>query len=241
MYKLVVSEFDGALINSEEAISSSTVMEIDRIRNNGCLFCVATDRCLKDVLDYNRDFSFIDYIICCSGAYLYDVVKDKVVYKKSITSVVLKKILDNFADYDIYAVLEDRRCLVKDICDEKIYKLELVCPSKKILNEISNRLEELNLNINYCSKIINKTYSIEIIMSSVNKCFAIEKICKLRKISLDEVVGIGVLEKDIPMIKLVGCGVSMKNGDTSLKKCSDIVCPSNDEKGVKDVINQLFN
>lgn len=241
MYKAVVSEFDGALINSEEAISSSTIMEIDRVRNKGILFCVSTDRCLNDILDYNRDFSFIDYIICGSGSYLYDVGKNKVIYKKNITSVVLNKILNNFADYDIYAVLEDRRCLIKDVCGEKIYKLEIVCPSKKVLNDISNRLDDLNLNINYWSRIIDKKYSIEIIMRSVDTCFAIEKICKLRKISLDEVVGIGVLEKDIPMIKLVGYGVCMKNGVSSLKKISKMTCPSNDDKGVKYVLNQLFN
>ena len=63
MYKVVVSEFDRTLINSEEAISSSTVMEIDRIRNMGCLFCISTDRFLSDILSYNRDFIFTDYII----------------------------------------------------------------------------------------------------------------------------------------------------------------------------------
>lgn len=241
MYKVVVSEFDRTLINSEEAISSSTVMEIDRIRNMGCLFCISTDRFLSDILSYNRDFIFTDYIICCSGAYLYDVLNDKVIYKKNITNVVLKKILDNFSDYDIYAYLEDRCWLIKDIIKEKIYKLEIVCPSKKILNSISEKLNELELNIKYFSKKTDKNYVLEIIMDSVDKSVCIEKICKLRKISMEEVVYIGALEKDIPMTKLVGYSVCMKNGDSTLKKQCSMICPSNDDKGVKFVLNKLFN
>lgn len=240
MYKVVVSEFDRTLINSEEAISSSTVMEIDRIRNKGCLFCISTDRVLSDVLNYNKDFIFTDYIISCSGAYLYDVLNDKVIYKKNITNVVLKKILDNFSDYDIYAYLEDRCWLIKNIVKEKIYKLEIVCPSKKILNSISEKLDELELNIKFFSKKTDKNYVIEIIMDSVDKSVCIEKICKLRKISMDEVVYIGSCEKDSFISKKVGCSVCVKNGDSSMKKECNMICPSNDDKGVKNVLSQLI-
>lgn len=58
MYKLFVSDFDGTLINSEEAIPLSTMVEIDRIRKLGVKFCIATGRILKSILDYNRDFPF---------------------------------------------------------------------------------------------------------------------------------------------------------------------------------------
>lgn len=240
MYKVVVSEFDRTLINSEEAISSSTVMEIDRIRNMGCLFCISTDRVLSDVLNYNKDFIFTDYIISCSGAYLYDVLNDKVIYKKNITNIVLKKILDNFSDYDIYAYLEDRCWLIKNIVKEKIYKLEIVCPSKKILNSISEKLDELKLNIKFFSKKTDKNYVIEIIMDSVDKSVCLEKICKLRKISMDEVVYIGAFENDSFISKKVGYSVCMKNGDSSLKKECNMICPSNDDKGVKNVLSQLI-
>ena len=40
MYKMVVSDFCGTLINSEEAISVSTMLEIDRIRKSDILFCI---------------------------------------------------------------------------------------------------------------------------------------------------------------------------------------------------------
>ena len=38
--KMVVSSFSKTLINSEEAISVSTMLELDRIRKEGILFCI---------------------------------------------------------------------------------------------------------------------------------------------------------------------------------------------------------
>jgi hydroxymethylpyrimidine pyrophosphatase-like HAD family hydrolase len=42
MIKIVVSSFYNTLINYEEAIDASTMLEIDRIRNKGILFTILT-------------------------------------------------------------------------------------------------------------------------------------------------------------------------------------------------------
>ena len=78
-------------------------------------------------------------------------------------------------------------------------------------------------------------------MDSVDKSVCIEKICKLRKISMDEVIYIGSCEKDNLISKKVGYSVCMRNGDSSLKKECNMICPSNDDKGVRKVLSQLFN
>ena len=56
MYKLFVSDFDGTLIDSDEAIPLSTMVEIDRIRKLGVKIVIATGRILKSILEYNKDF-----------------------------------------------------------------------------------------------------------------------------------------------------------------------------------------
>ena len=56
MYKLIVSDFDGTLVDDDLAIPLSTMLEIDRVRRMGILFTIATSRCLGDILYYNRDF-----------------------------------------------------------------------------------------------------------------------------------------------------------------------------------------
>ena len=101
MYKMFVSNFDGTLIDSDEAIPLSTMVEIDRIRKLGVKFVVATGRILKSVLDYNRDFPFLDYVISCDGAYVYDVSNRKTLYKKPLGGSIIKKIKKMYSDCGI--------------------------------------------------------------------------------------------------------------------------------------------
>ena len=92
MYKMVVSDFDGTLIDEYEAISLSTMLEIDKVRKDKVLFVIVTERCLSDILYYNRDFSFIDYIVACGGAVVYDVKRENVIFKKSISKSTITKV-----------------------------------------------------------------------------------------------------------------------------------------------------
>ena len=79
-------------INEEEAISQSTMLEIERIRKKGIIFVVATNRLYQEVLDYNTDFPFIDYIVSLNGSIVYDVQKRKIIHKKKMTEASIKNI-----------------------------------------------------------------------------------------------------------------------------------------------------
>ena len=91
--KMVVSSFSKTLINSEEAIGYSTMVEIDRVRNNGIVFSIMTCESLRKVIDYNKDFPFIDYIVSFNGAVVYDVINKIFLYKKNISNSTIKKII----------------------------------------------------------------------------------------------------------------------------------------------------
>ena len=59
MIKMVVSSFYNTLIDEEDAIPTSTMLEIDRIRKKGIIFTICTNRLYTELLEYNRDFPFI--------------------------------------------------------------------------------------------------------------------------------------------------------------------------------------
>ena len=61
--RMFISSFYNTLINNEEAIPVSTMLEIEKLKNKGILFSVCTNRLKDDVLYYNHDYPFIDYII----------------------------------------------------------------------------------------------------------------------------------------------------------------------------------
>lgn len=260
MYKLFVSDFDGTLIDSDEAIPLSTMIEIDRIRKLGVKFVVATGRILKSVLDYNRDFPFLDYIISCDGAYVYDVCNRKTIFKKPLGGSIIKKIKKLYSSCDIYlcttqewnlckddivySEIKKRNMLFDDFYQankDRIYKMEIYFKSKKERDNAFLELQELKIKANIVRiKERKKNYLIEVTSKDVHKALGIEKICKKEHISLDEVVCVGDNDNDIPIFLSVGKSVAVANSSKKVKQVAMIQTSSNETKGVEQVIKKLF-
>ena len=260
MYKLFISDFDGTLIDSEEAIPLSTMVEIDRIRKLGVKFCVATGRILKSVLDYNRDFPFLDYVISCDGAFVYDVVHRKVLFKKNLGGSVIKKIKKLYHDKDIYfctaqewnlcsedivySEVKDRNTTFDEFYQRNknnIYKIEVYFKTKKERDSAYDELHELEVKANIVKmKEGKKNFLLEIVAQDVTKATGLEKICKLAHISLEEVVCVGDSDNDLPIFLSTGFSAVVANGSKKLKQVASMQTSSNETKGVEKVIKKLF-
>ena len=241
MYKLLVSDFDGTLVGEELAIDYSTMLAIDKIRREKVLFAIATSRCLGDILYYNRDFSFLDYVIASDGAIVYDVNKEKVIFKKAVSVSCIRKIYNTFASHDIYACRKDRKFKLLGLDDiTDVYKLEIVCSSRDDSLEVIDKLKSLNLKINYFEQYINDTYYVDIVSLDIDKFVGVEKICDKKKISTEEVVSFGKYYNDINLVKNTGLGVSMDNAIKAVKKVSKKSTLDNLNKGVEVFIKNNF-
>ncbi len=262
MYKMIVSDFDGTLIDSDEAIPLSTMVEIDRIRKLGVKFVVATGRILKSVLDYNRDFPFLDYVISCDGAYVYDVSNRKTLYKKPLGGSIIKKIKKMYSDCGInfctiqewnfctndivYSEVKKRNMTFEDFYQENktnIYKMEVYFKTKKERDSAFSEMQELKINATFFKMNEGKKrYLIEIVAKDVHKALGLEKICKLEHIPLSEVVcvGDGDNDNDIPIFLSVGKSVAVANGSKKAKEVAMMQTSSNETKGVEKAIKKLF-
>lgn len=260
MYKLFVSDFDGTLIDSDEAIPLSTMVEIDRIRKLGVKFCIATGRMLKSVLDYNRDFPFLDYIIACDGAYVYDVVHRRVLFKKPLGGSIIKKIRKLYHDKKIYFCTTQEWNLYSEgivysesknrnitfdefyqVNKNNIYKMVVYFKTKKERDSAYDELHELEVKANIVKmKEGKKDILLEIISEDADKVKGLEKICKLSHVSLDEVACVGDSDNDLPVLLSTGFSAVVANGSKKLKKIADMQTSSNETKGVEKVIKKLF-
>lgn len=257
MFKILISDFEDTLIDSEEAIPLSTMLAIDKVRNNNISFGILTDLSFKSMLDYNKDFPFVDYIIFLDGSYIYDVNKSKPLFKKHISSSIIKKINKIFSDFNIcFYTLDFCNCTKERInklnsrkigdfkvfCDfhkDSIYKIEIHAKSKKEINSIITRLEEEKINLNYTSKK-NDDYYVELIMEECGRLQAIERICKVKKASLKDVIMVSASDDNIEILKKVGFSIGMNNASSKLKKVTKAETCNNDEKAVEKVIKQYL-
>ena len=234
MIKMVVSSFYNTLIDSEEAIPTSTMLEIERIRKKGIIFSVCTNRSYKEVLDYNKDFPFIDYIISLNGSYVYDVISDKCLFKNKITKTNVKKISTIFENKQIKYYGETKIYNTFDkVEDNDIYKIEVEIAEDENLDSLS----KLSINKSIFEKD-SKTY-LEITSSRSNMFNGVDKISIKTGIKLSEVLVITCNDSDVSLVSNIKNSYIMKNCYKTLKKLDTKKTLSNDSKGVEKVLKQL--
>ena len=232
MIKMVVSSFNNTLIDKEEAIPVSTMLEIERIRKKGIIFSICTNGFYKDVLDYNKDFPFIDYIVSLNGSIIYDAVKEKILSKNKLTKTTIKKINELFKDNKIVYYGENK--IIKKVNDEDIYKVEIEIIDR---DKSEETIDKLNVNTSFLEKD-KKTY-LEITPRKSNMFNGIDAIGLRTGISLKDILVIAGNESDIPLVKNIDKSFVVKNAPRILKKYAKKQTNSNDNKGVERVLKKL--
>ena len=192
MIKLLVTDFN-YLLDIEEAIAVSTMLEIERIRKKGISFAVITDKLYKEILDYNKDFPFLDYILSLNCSCVYDVNNDKYLYKKKLNNSALNKLINLFSNYKMIFYTEDKAYKkIDDIKDKDILQIEVVLNNKDL--DILEDLNKINVNVKKISN--NKKIHLYITAPKASKFLGIDNISLKNNIALRDVVLITDNESD---------------------------------------------
>ncbi|GAA0123373.1 MAG: HAD family phosphatase [Clostridium argentinense] len=80
----------------------------------------------------------------------------------------------------------------------------------------------------------------EVMNKNVSKGRAVEMLASYYNLSKDEVITIGDNENDLSMIEYAGLGVAMGNGEKIVKDKAEYITSTNDEDGVKEVIEKFI-
>lgn len=231
MLKMVVSSFYNTIIDKEDAIPASTMLEIDRIRNKKVLFSLCTNRTYQEILDYNHDFPFVDYIISLNGSYVYDVNNNKCLSKKKISTTNVKKINDLFSDYKKYYYSEDN--VFTEVNDEDIYKIEVEIQDKSEIDKLNK------INLNYSILEINNKMFLEFVNNRVSMFTGVDQISLRNNISLNEVLVIGGNNSDNSLISNIPHNYVVDNASKELKSIAKKVTTSNNDNGVEKVLKKI--
>ena len=81
---------------------------------------------------------------------------------------------------------------------------------------------------------------VEIVHKKANKRNALENIALKFNVKREEIIAIGDNFNDMDMIEYAGLGVAMANAPDYLKKAADFVTNSNDEDGVRHVLEKFI-
>ncbi|QXB55911.1 Cof-type HAD-IIB family hydrolase [Aeromonas sp. FDAARGOS 1415] len=262
MYKVVVSDLDGTLLNKQHQISPRTRDTLHRLVEQGVKFVVATGRHHVDVRSIRDALGLDIYLITSNGAVVHDK-QDQLVYNQALPENVAAELIALERDPSIHLnvyygdewlVEEELPWLLQfhhdsgftyrlaDLANhpmDRINKVFYIGDHEKLLKI------EAHLNQQYGDRV-NVTFSLpdclEVMHAGVHKGNAVRAVLEQHGLEMSQAVAFGDGMNDFEMLSMVGRGVVMGNAHDRLKLAltGHEQTLSSDEDGVAVYLEQLF-
>lgn len=266
MIKMVVSDMDGTLLNSDLEISQENLKAIEAIREKGIRFCVATGRPEQLIKEYIEPLRMTDPMIMYNGSVIGHPFQDEKLYELKLEKEDIKAIIEYCEENDIiympytknkliskpnYRVdffeernkkLDDKnKCIFEDIRDiDQIVNGNDINKILLIENNVDKFNEVKSFVSNYPQFEIATSQKgfIDINPKGASKGNALKVLADHFGYTLDEIVVFGDQDNDVSMLKVAGIGVAMANASENAKKVANDSTLSNNESGVAYWINK---
>lgn len=263
-YKLIATDYDDTLARDDVTVSVATRHAISDYIAAGGVFTLATGRATRSAVDICRVIGLKGYVITFQGAQIVDIETEKPLFSAGFEPSVAVEIcsyLDSRGLY--YHVFEgDEFVADKDTYYGRMYEKEAGCKRRIVSGKLTdyilnngvrtskilliddaknglNNIKDVTDNFgDKCFASISKPHLTEIVPLGINKAFAVKKLGEMLNVTQAETVCIGDSLNDMPMIKWAGLGVCVANGREELKKAADVIAPSNNDDGVKYIIEK---
>jgi Cof subfamily protein (haloacid dehalogenase superfamily) len=260
--KVVFSDIDGTLLNSNHQITSSTKKIIRRVIQKEIEFILCSARMPSGMKAIYNDLNIKSPIICYNGALVLEKTggngNSEILYSATISQIEANKIYDfikrkfsnvsfNLFSYDQWLVEDKDEKWTKQESEIIQVQPQVINVKKHIAKDkavhkilcmgesryISELESELkNSLLNVCCHRSKDTY-LEITSTNASKELGIKAIKEFLGVESEEVMAIGDNYNDMAMIEYAGIGVAMGNAPQQVKDVSDFVTKSNDQEGMK--------
>ncbi len=257
--KLVVSDMDGTLLNSNHEVSSQFLKLFKELKNHHILFVAASGRpyySITEKLDSIKD----DIIIVAENGGIV-IEKDKLLLstpiKKEYLSQVESLINSNTHIHPVFCT--KLKAYFKNASNGYIKLLSEYYPNFTVIDSIDEVEEDIikialyhdddsekyiyphfkHLEPDYKVKISGKHW-VDLSDDLANKGHAIELLQKTYNISPNETMIFGDYNNDIEMLKLATYSFAMENSHENVKKITNYHTKSNNHFGVELILEKLI-
>lgn len=236
-------------------VMPSTLDAWRKLKEKGYKVAIATSRCLKEIENLRkeiREFPF-DAVITDGGALIQnksDVLLELPISKDSMKiittfcdqhdlifrySTINGDYFTKEIDIEVKAVYFKLYLMVPEIKpyeeSDKVFNVLLYLPNEELFCELKSMLPE-------CA-FVNHQVLYETTNHQANKFTAIKWLAEYWNIDLEEVMAFGDGFNDVEMLKGVGYGVAMGNGQQECKDVSKFVCDRIEKGGIAKILKEL--
>ncbi len=265
--KLIVSDFDGTLADSNNVVSEENVGAINSYVAAGGIFAVCTGRILPSILPRVRQIGLKGLVIACQGSVIADIESGRIIRNVKLncrqTAYICKKLeevganVQVFTDEGFYTDIPAEAEHLKlyenitgitamhtDVAvSEYVKRNDISCQKVATLME---HKDQAALYEKLCG-IFGDEYEvtcsakvlIEIIPVGENKGSALKYLSAHYKIERERTCAIGDNLNDLPMLQAACYGVAVGNCSPLLAKEVKYITVTNDENAVAKVIEDF--
>jgi Cof subfamily protein (haloacid dehalogenase superfamily) len=258
--KLVVSDMDGTLLNSNGEVSDVFFTLFDQLKNKNIHFCAASGRQYNSIVHKLASIKEDIFVIAENGG----IAKkgDTLLALNSLSAEKIKKIIPILRTIDNAhvvlcgkneAFIESKNKKFIDLFQEYYHSYKIVSDLTKIADWedflkiaiyhftssedfIYPNLKEFEDEL--LIKISGKNW-LDISDKKANKGNALKKVQRLLNITKEETLVFGDYHNDIEMLKEADFSFAMRNAHEDILKIANYTTESNDDFGVEKVVALL--
>ena len=259
MIKLIATDMDGTLLNSNNEINPEFYEVFKDIKEKGIVFAAASGRQYFNLLKRFEGISDEMLFIAENGTFV--VYKGKELLLNSLDKDSAKELINIGRTIDnAYVILCGKRSAYIEKNDNRLIKeTEKYYERYEIVEDLT-KIDDDILKVTICDFSRSEVNSIkyyeeyrqafqitisgeiwlDITAKGVNKGIAINKIQDILNIKYEETMVFGDYLNDLEMMKSAYHSYAMENAHEDLKKVSRFVAKSNDDNGVVEAIKEVI-
>lgn len=260
--KMVLCDLDGTLFTSDKTISPYTRSVIEKLRNNGVLFGIATGRGCEQIASVFQKQGWdhlIDVVVGFGGGEVIDYPLG--IHEKTyqLSPKTLRAIVDHFQDFDItfgipegtYMMVSDDSDIIRHVRDINKIPLQVVDfdhyilkPAEKIcvfcweedLDALEEHAKTFPQKDYRCYYVRSGPYLVEYADERVTKDRGIDMLLGYHGFTKEQLMVFGDADNDYQMINYATYGIVMANGSPLTKSVAYDIALDNDHDGVAHYI-----
>lgn len=249
-YKLVAIDLDGTLLNSKNHVSEQNKTTVAHAIDIGTHVVICTGRPFKQAHKFASELGVTEsdeYIIDYGGnmiqKYTGETIFQQTLHNRDC-EIISKFLIEHKVDFKLIDNAGNLYESNQEWTEKRMLNPQLSV-LKALMHVHKNKRDQLaDLLHNQFDKdyFIVKTApeEVELCPKDVNKGSGLKELIKYLKLSQKEVMVIGDMDNDLPMMKLAGLSVAMGNAADNIKNACDVVTLDNDHDGVSAAIEKYI-
>lgn len=266
-YRLIVSDFDGTLIDDNQQILPEVKAAIDEYVAAGGIFAICTGRMLSSILPQARALGLKGLVIAYQGTVIADIETGKIIKSGGMNYNDVAEICNSIEElgYGLNVYCDEK--IYTDYPDDNIYlkRYEEIIGVKAV--HIDGKMSKyVAKNKMFCQKVLtiiseserNKLYSelckiyterfdvtcsakvlVEVSPIGDNKGEALKYLAGHYNVPIEKTVAVGDNLNDLSMIKVAGVGCAVGNAEKQLKEAADFISISNNDGALAQIIKKF--